>query len=103
MRDLERAAAAVTLGRQRGRQPLPAALSARIAQQAADHFAPSSRGQAVADLSEARARLGGAPTALAPTRATRFGAYGWLAAAACLVLAIFGWERSPPRLHRLPW
>jgi hypothetical protein len=31
----------------------------------------------------------------APPRGSRSGAYGWLAAAACLVLAVFGWMRSP--------
>ena len=107
-RDLERAAAAVTLAGSLGGEPLPAALSARIAQQAAEHFAAaehSAQPSNVADLSEVRtaaaekARVQPSLTpspAPAPTRATRFGGYGWLAAAACLVLAIFGWERSPP-------
>jgi hypothetical protein len=96
LRDLERAAAAVTLAGSTVEGPLPAALSARIEQQAAEHFALASK---VADLTEARsaaaekARL---HQAAAPGRANRFGGYGWLAAAACLVLAIFGWERSPP-------
>jgi hypothetical protein len=98
LRDLERAAAAVTLAGSAGGEPLPAALSTRIAQQAAEHFA---RPGNVADLGEARtaaaenARPLQAP---APGRPNRFGGYGWLAAAACLVLAIFGWERSPPPL-----
>jgi len=96
LRDLERAAAAVTLAGSTGGEALPAALSALIAQQAAEHFALASN---VADLTEARtaaaekAHLHQSP---APGRANRFGGYGWLAAAACLVLAIFGWERSPP-------
>jgi Anti-sigma-K factor rskA len=109
LRDLERAAAAVTLAGSAGAEPLPAALSTRIAQQAAEHFASSSN---VADLESARsaalekARIqqsaapgspAGAQTP-APGRAARFGGYGWLAAAACLVLAIFGWQRSPPPL-----
>jgi hypothetical protein len=85
LRDLERAAAAVTLAGSTGGEPLPGALSARIAQQAAEHFATAER--------SARPN-----TSAAPTRAVRFGGYGWLAAAACLVLAIFGWERSPPPL-----
>jgi Anti-sigma-K factor rskA len=106
-RDLERAAAAVTLAGSTGGEALPAALSARIAQQAAEHFARPSNVAAnnVADLTEARTaatekarvRQSLAPSA-APTRANRFGAYGWLAAAACLVLAIFGWQRSPSPL-----
>ena len=95
LRDLESAAAAVTLAGSAGEEPLPAALSARIAEQAAEHFASSSK---VTDLSEARtsAAKAGVPPSPAPARANRFGNYGWLAAAACLVLAIFGWERSPP-------
>jgi anti-sigma-K factor RskA len=108
LRDLEHAAAAVTLAGSTGGEPLPAALSARIAQQAAQHFAAaehSAQPSNVADLSElrtaaaekARVQPSLAPSP-APTRATRFGGYGWLAAAACLVLAIFGWERSPPSL-----
>jgi len=95
LRDLERAAAAVTLAGSAGEEPLPAALSARIAEQAAEHFASSSM---VTDLSEARtpAAKAGVRPSPAPARANRFGNYGWLAAAACLVLAIFGWEHSPP-------
>ena len=73
LRDLERAAAAVTLAGSTGEPPMPAALSARIAQQAAKRFAQPP----------------------APRRTNRFGGYGWLAAAACLVLAIFSWERAP--------
>jgi hypothetical protein len=112
-RDLERAAAAVTLAGSAGEAPLPAALAARIAQQAAEHFAAPGKGAPasgqVADLSEARSAAEKArqstaaghepaPGPAAPARANRFGGYGWLAAAACLVLAIFGWERSPPPL-----
>jgi len=113
LRDLERAAAAVTLAGSTGGEPLPAALSARIAQQAAEHFAAPGNAAAnhnvaanqVADLTEARtaaAEKARVEQSLAPSpvpaRAGRFGGYGWLAAAACLVLAIFGWERSPPPL-----
>jgi len=99
LRDLERAAAAVTLAGSKGDEPLPAALSARVAQQAAEHFASASN---VADLGAARtsaaekARDQSLAPPSAPARVGRFGGYGWLAAAACLVLAIFGWERSPP-------
>src|SRR3984957_17091852 len=108
LRDLERAAAGVTLAGSTGGEPLPAALSARIAQHAAEHFATAEHSPLpsnVADLCEVRAAASEkarvqpplAPSP-APVRATRFGGYGWLAAAACLVLAIFGWERSPPPL-----
>jgi hypothetical protein len=113
LRDLERAAAAVTLAGSLGGEPLPAALSARIAQQAAEHFAAAEHSAQpshvaannVADLTEVRtsaaeqARVQQSAErgqSRAPGRANRFGGYGWLAAAACLVLAIFGWERSPP-------
>ncbi len=98
LRDLERAAAAVTLAGTAGDAPLPAALAARIAQQAAEHFA---RPSPVVDLGAARVAVAENEHAnqnqsSATRRANRFGGYGWLAAAACLVLAIFGWERSPP-------
>ena len=95
LRDLERAAAAVTLAGSTDEAPLPAALAARLAQQAAEHF---SRPVTVADLGEARAAASGKgrlDPSSAPVRAKRFGGTGWLAAAACLVLAIFGWERPP--------
>lgn len=96
LRDLERAAAAVTLAAGTGGQRLPAALSARIAQQATDHFAHSRN---VTDLAAVRATAADTASvdrSVAPGRARRTGTYGWLAAAACLVLAIIGWERSPP-------
>ena len=81
-RDLERAAAAVTLAGSAGQPPLPTALAERLAKQAADHFA----------------KTAAAHRAAAPARTqNRFGLYGgWLAAAACLLLAIFAWQRSPP-------
>src|ERR1700732_317505 len=89
-RDLERAAAAVTLAGGGAQQPLPAALAERLARQAAEHFASADK---VVDLSTARSAA--AAQMPAPPRASRYGAYGWLAAAACLILAIFGWVRSP--------
>jgi hypothetical protein len=100
LRDLERAAAAVALAGSSGEEALPAALSARLERQAAEHFASVSK---IADLGSARGAAAGqagppqspGPFA-APARAARFGVYGWMAAAACLVLAIFGWERTPP-------
>jgi len=96
-RDLERAVAAVTLGGSSKPPPLPAALAETLAQQAAQYFAASNK---VADLSEARSAAadGALTVASAVPRTNRNGAYGWLAAAACLVLAVFGWERSlsPP-------
>jgi Anti-sigma-K factor rskA len=99
LRDLERAAAAVTLAGSAGAEALPAALAARVEQQAAEHFASANK---IADLGTARgaaAEKTRVSPPLAPARAgARFGGYGWLAAAACLVLAIFGWERTPPPL-----
>jgi hypothetical protein len=102
LRDLERGAAAVVLAGSTGGEPLPAALSARVAQQAAEHFALASN---VADLGaphsaaadKAQVRQSPAPSP-ARARTARYGGYGWLAAAACLVLAIFGWERPAPPL-----
>ena len=102
-RDLERAAAAVALAGSSTPQPLPAALAERVAQQAAAHFASPSK---IGDLGAARVaavdakRTSGSSvpsvsSARPVPRANRFGGYGWLAAAACLVLAIFGWVRSP--------
>ncbi|MDP9008141.1 MAG: anti-sigma factor [Pseudomonadota bacterium] len=96
-RDLERAAAAVVLAGSSTQQALPSALAERVAQQAAAHFASPSK---IGDLSVARAAAADAARTSASSerpapRANRYGAYGWLAAAACLVLAIFAWQRSP--------
>ena len=89
LRDFERAAAAVTLAGTAGEQALPADLAARIARQAAEHFEPGAAN--VVNLDAARSDRSGA-SARTPSRRA---AYGWFAAAACLVLAIFGWVRSP--------
>jgi hypothetical protein len=98
-RDLERAAAAVTLAASAPpggakESPLPAGLADALAQQAAQHFASVDK---VADIAAARSsKADQARASVTPApRANRYGGYGWLAAAACLVLAIFGWERSP--------
>jgi hypothetical protein len=98
-RDLERAAAAVTLAASAPvggatEQSLPAGLAQRLAQQASEHFASVDK---VADIAAARSSKADQARASATPapRANRYGGYGWLAAAACLVLAIFGWERSP--------
>jgi hypothetical protein len=104
-RDLERAAAAVTLAASAPaggatEQSLPAGLAQRLAQQASEHFASADHLASVdkvADIAAARSsKADQARASATPTpRANRYGGYGWLAAAACLVLAIFGWERSP--------
>jgi hypothetical protein len=94
-RDLERAAAAVTLSGSAGQAPLPPALAQRLAQQATEHFASAAK---ISDLGAARAAAASAAAGPMPQRTrSRAGSYGgWLAAAACLLLAIIGWQRTPP-------
>ena len=111
LRDFERAAAAVALAGSANAEPLPEALAQRVARQAEEHFAAitgaaaaadkgagTSAGDKVADLAAARsAAAARTPPSAAPRpAASRSGAYGWLAAAACLVLAVLAWNRSPP-------
>jgi hypothetical protein len=92
LRDFERAAAAVALAGAAPAQPLPPALAERLARQANDHFSTNSAsGGKLVDLAAARAA-----TAQAPRAPVRSGTYGWLAAAACLVLAVIAWNRPPP-------
>jgi Anti-sigma-K factor rskA len=94
LREFERAAAAITLAGGAGSEPLPPALAQRLAGQAAEHFASPSgaqEAQKVSDLGAARA----AAALRLPPRTNGSRAYGWFAAAACLVLAIFGWMRPP--------
>jgi Anti-sigma-K factor rskA len=82
-RALERTTAAVTLAGVPRPEPLPAALAARLE-------------------AAGRSALGGvvaprvAPPVAARTRASYGHVLGWWAAAACLLLALFGWLRSPP-------
>ena len=83
LRDFERAVAAVTLAGGAGAEPLPAELAQRIARQGAEQVAALSGGN-VRSLNAVR-----------DTRPDRGGAVGWWAAAACLVLAVFGWLRAP--------
>lgn len=81
-RDLEHAAAAISVAGAAHPEPMPAALRSRI-----------------------EARLRAAMAAAAPESAigsasrARRGAAGWWAAAACLVLALLGWLRSPLLVH----
>lgn len=88
MRELERAAAAITLaGTAPHTQALPPALQARIDQQAQSVLA---EGKILAMRTASQPPL--ATTAAA--RASRRGAAaGWFAAAASLLLALFGWLR----------
>ena len=97
LRAFERAAAAIALGGIANPPQLPADLALRIARQADEYFAGAGLPGAglpgkVVDLASAQARA--APRA--PRTVPRTGYYGWLAAAACLVLAVFAWNRSPP-------
>jgi len=89
LRDLERAAAAVTLAGS-APEPMPPALQARLEKQALDFAATAGRGAGdnVVDLNRAK-------SAAAPPASARRGAAGWWAAAACLLLALFAWLRSP--------
>jgi Anti-sigma-K factor rskA len=86
LRDFERAAAAVTVAGSAGAERLPSELAQRIARQADEHFAAvSGRTSRLVSLDAVR-----------DERPERGGAAGWWAAAACLVLAVFSWLRSPP-------
>jgi hypothetical protein len=93
-RDLEHAAAAISVAGTGQHEPMPQALRARI------------EAQLEAAMADAAAPT---PAAAAPTgRSTPVGAIvraprpqsrstaGWWAAAACLVLAVLGWMRAPP-------
>jgi hypothetical protein len=106
LREFERAAAAIALAGSAHAEPLPAALAQRLARQAEEHFAAIADaaggetagavkvgGEEIVNLAAARSA---AATPARPRAAARSGAYGWLAAAACLVLAVFAWNRSPP-------
>jgi Anti-sigma-K factor rskA len=107
LREFERAAAAIALaGTAVHAEPLPAALAQRLVRQAEEHFTAIAEaasgekagGDKISDesiVNLAAARSAAATPAL-PRAAARSGAYGWLAAAACLVLAVFAWNRSPP-------
>jgi Anti-sigma-K factor rskA len=89
-RDLEHAAAAISIAGTGQPEPMPAALRSRI------------EAQLNAAMAAADAPSGGSSTVRAIGRAPRPPARstaGWWAAAACLVLAALGWLRAPPLLH----
>jgi hypothetical protein len=109
-RDLEHAAAAISLAGIGQTEPMPAALRSRIEAQFEAAMAPpaaaaapsqgartqAARTQAAVgpnDRSNAVGVIGRAPRS--PSRSTA----GWWAAAACLVLAVLGWLRAPPLVH----
>ncbi|HEY4968380.1 MAG TPA: anti-sigma factor [Steroidobacteraceae bacterium] len=93
LRDFERAAAAIALAGSANASPLPPDLAQQVARQAEQHFGAVAGADKPIDLAAARS----APAARAPAAAPRSGAYGWLAAAACLVLAVAAWNRPPPQ------
>jgi len=86
LRDFERAAAAVSLAGTPGEE-LPSALRARLEDQA-QSFLGATPSPNVLNFEAPKA----APVTPGPARGQ---AWGWLAAAACLVLALFGWLRTP--------
>jgi hypothetical protein len=109
-KDLERAAAAIALAGSAHAAAPPAALIQQVEAEVRAFFqgagaTASAPGRApvgvnVVDMAAARAaaaeRAGGASeSGAAPSSKSRSGAYGWFAAAACLVLALFAWVRSP--------
>ena len=90
----ERAAAALSLAGTTLEKP-PAALLAALARQAAELPAA---GTVVPFKASPAARAPAPPSVGVTTRSGGVrggGAWGWLAAAACLVLAVMGWLRSP--------
>ena len=102
LRDFERAAAAVTLAGSTDAQAMPEELAERIGADARRHFADlrhaawptaaaADRKIASLEAERAAASLERVP----PASRGRSPVYGWFAAAACLVLAVFGWMRGP--------
>jgi len=93
-RDLERAAAAISLAADLD-TAVPPALHARLAQQALNYAASAAGGTPLpmGHVPEPPAAVQAA--ALRGARTARSARLGWLAAAACLLLALFGWFRTP--------
>src|SRR3984957_20137152 len=104
LRDFERAAAAIALAGSTNAEPLPAVLAQSVARRADEHFAAlaaAGPSEKIVDLGAARSAADvrtppAAATRETPPAAPKSAAYGWLAAAACLVLAVFAWNRAPP-------
>lgn len=109
LRDLEKAAAALTVAASAGAEPLPAPLVQRLARCADEHVAAltaanvvgldaarSTRQDAAAAPPAAASPAAAPPEVAPPYEYSRSGTYGWLAAAACLLLAVYAWMRSPP-------
>lgn len=96
LRELEHVAAAVTVAAASHTAPLPAALAAQVEQQARAHLASTAAGltAGTATVSDLRAARDARAVSQAPRRPASM-LYGWVAAAACLVIAVFGWLRAP--------
>ncbi len=97
LRGIERAAAALTLAGTTLVQP-PAELRAALERRGAELFAAGR--PAGGNVVNFQAPAAAPTTAAAPfvddaSTARRNSPWGWLAAAACLVLAVLGWMRSP--------
>ena len=104
LRDFERAAAAISLAGTPAAEAPPPALQARLEQDARAFFASATGGSTTravtVDESAAGKVLQFEPAERPANAGTRgvsrsSGAAGWFAAAACLLLAIFSWFRSP--------
>jgi hypothetical protein len=85
----ERAAAAISLAGAGPLQRPPPALLAKLEQQASSYKTVSAAAAPGAAAQTPRATRAASPRVAG-------GALGWFAAAACLVLAVIGWLRSPP-------
>lgn len=101
-KEFERAAAAITLAGIEALRPLPAALAQRLLRKVDEQFGAAAgvgrpAGAHIVDLAAARS----AAARLPPARAATSQVYGWWAAAACLVLALFAWNRPPPSLAQV--
>jgi Anti-sigma-K factor rskA len=87
LREFERAAAALTLAGNAAAVSLPAVLAQKLQQRASEHIAAVSGARDDRPVRD--------PGAARSASSSRSGVYGWLAAAACLVLAVFAWMREP--------
>ena len=95
-RDLERAAAAITLAGTTAAEPLPRVLRERIEAEARAFFASAAGVPPRPAPESVSPQPGQIPPRGAQTRRGAWaGGAGWWAAAACLVLAVAGWLRSP--------
>lgn len=90
LRRFERAAAALSLAGTALEKP-PAALLVTVERQAAELLAANT----VVQFKAPAPGTARAPEPPAAGIGSRSGTWGWLAAAACLVLAVMGWLRSP--------